>query len=79
MIIYDLIIIGAGASGCMAAIQAARRGASVLLLDNNEKIGKKIYITGKGRCNLTNNSDIQTHHSKNSSPTTHLSASYKSC
>ena len=61
MIIYDLIIIGAGASGSMAAIQAARRGASVLLLDKNEKIGKKIYITGKGRCNLTNNSDIQTH------------------
>ena len=61
MRIYDLIIIGAGASGCMAAIQAARRGASVLLLEKNEKIGKKIYITGKGRCNLTNNSDIQTH------------------
>ena len=61
MMIYDLIIIGAGASGCMAGIQAARRGASVLLLEKNEKIGKKIYITGKGRCNLTNNSDIQTH------------------
>ncbi len=61
MRIYDLIIIGAGASGCMAGIQAARRGASVLLLEKNEKIGKKIYITGKGRCNLTNNSDIQTH------------------
>ena len=61
MRIYDLIIIGAGASGSMAAIQAARRGASVLLLEKNEKIGKKIYITGKGRCNLTNNSDIETH------------------
>ncbi len=61
MIIYDLIVIGAGASGCMAAIQAGRRGASVLLVEKNEKIGKKIYITGKGRCNLTNNSDIQTH------------------
>ena len=61
MRIYDLIIIGAGASGCMAGIQAARRGASVLLLEKNEKIGKKIYITGKGRCNLTNNSEIQTH------------------
>ena len=61
MMIYDLIIIGAGASGCMAGIQAARRGASVLLLEKNEKIGKKIYITGKGRCNLTNNSDVQTH------------------
>jgi len=61
MMIYDLIIIGAGASGCMAGIQAARRGASVLLLEKNEKIGKKIYITGKGRCNLTNNSDIENH------------------
>ena len=61
MMIYDLIIIGAGASGCMAGIQAARRGASVLLLEKNEKIGKKIYITGKGRCNLTNNSDNENH------------------
>lgn len=59
--IYDLIIIGAGASGCMAGIQAGRRGASVLLLERNEKIGKKIYITGKGRCNLTNDGDVQTH------------------
>ena len=47
MRVYDLIIIGAGASGCMAGIQAAKRGASVLLLEKNEKIGKKIYITGK--------------------------------
>lgn len=61
MRIYDLIIIGAGASGCMAGIYAGRRGASVLLLEKNEKIGKKIYITGKGRCNLTNNSDVETH------------------
>ncbi len=61
MRIYDLIIIGAGASGCMAGMSAGRRGASVLLLEKNEKIGKKIYITGKGRCNLTNNSDIENH------------------
>ena len=61
MRIYDLIIIGAGASGCMAGVSAGRRGASVLLLEKNEKIGKKIYITGKGRCNLTNNSDIENH------------------
>lgn len=45
----------------MAGIHASRRGASVLLLERNEKIGKKLYITGKGRCNLTNDSDIQTH------------------
>lgn len=61
MMIYDLVIIGAGASGCMAGIQAGLRGASVLLLEKNEKIGKKLYITGKGRCNLTNNSDILNH------------------
>lgn len=61
MKVYDLIIIGAGASGCLAGIQAGRRGASVLLIEKNEKIGKKIYITGKGRCNLTNDSSIQTH------------------
>lgn len=45
----------------MAGIQASRRGASVLLVERNEKIGKKIYITGKGRCNVTNSSDAQTH------------------
>ncbi len=48
------IVIGAGASGMMAAYQAAKRGHQVLLLEKNEKPGKKIYITGKGRCNLTN-------------------------
>ncbi len=47
-------MIGAGASGMMAAYQAAKRGHQVLLLEKNEKPGKKIYITGKGRCNLTN-------------------------
>lgn len=51
-------IIGAGASGVMAAIQAARLGSSVILFEKNEKIGKKLYITGKGRCNLTNASPI---------------------
>lgn len=55
--IYDIIVIGAGASGCMASITASKNGAKVLLLERNEKIGKKLYITGKGRCNLTNNSE----------------------
>lgn len=50
----DVIIIGAGAAGMMAACAAASKGAKVLLLEKNEKTGKKIYITGKGRCNLTN-------------------------
>lgn len=50
----DILIIGAGAAGMMAAIFAARAGARVLLAESNEKMGKKLYITGKGRCNLTN-------------------------
>ncbi|MCR5250983.1 MAG: NAD(P)/FAD-dependent oxidoreductase [Lachnospiraceae bacterium] len=47
-------VIGGGAAGMMAAIAAAEAGAEVILLEKNEKTGKKIYITGKGRCNLTN-------------------------
>ena len=47
-------IIGGGASGLMAAYAAACRGAEVVLIEQNEKLGKKIYITGKGRCNFTN-------------------------
>ncbi len=47
-------IIGGGASGMMAALLIAEKGHSVVLLEKNEKLGKKIYITGKGRCNLTN-------------------------
>ena len=53
-----VIVIGGGAAGMMAAIGAAREGARVTLLEKNEKLGKKIYITGKGRCNLTNACDI---------------------
>ncbi|MCD7806408.1 MAG: NAD(P)/FAD-dependent oxidoreductase [Lachnospiraceae bacterium] len=48
------VVIGGGAAGMMAAYQAAERGHQVLLLEKNEKLGKKVYITGKGRCNLTN-------------------------
>ena len=50
----NVIIIGAGAAGLAAAIGAAESGASVTVFEKNEKAGKKIYITGKGRCNLTN-------------------------
>ncbi len=50
----NVVIVGGGAAGMMAAIGAARAGASVTLLEKNEKTGKKIFITGKGRCNLTN-------------------------
>ena len=58
---YDVIIIGGGASGMMASIFAARNGKSTLVLDHNEKLGKKLFITGKGKCNLTNNSSIENH------------------
>lgn len=49
-----IIVIGGGAAGMIAAITAAEAGADVVLLEKNEKLGKKIYITGKGRCNVTN-------------------------
>ncbi len=55
----DIIVIGAGAAGMMAAYRAACSGARVVLLEKNEKVGKKIYITGKGRCNLTNACDTE--------------------
>lgn len=54
-----ILIIGGGPAGMMAAITAAKQGARVTLIEKNEKLGKKLYITGKGRCNLTNNTDIQ--------------------
>lgn len=49
-----VLVVGAGAAGMMAAISAARQGAKVLLIEPNEKVGRKLYITGKGRCNVTN-------------------------
>ena len=49
-----IAVIGGGASGCMAAIAAAQAGCRVTIFEKNEKIGKKIYATGNGRCNLTN-------------------------
>ncbi len=58
---YDVIIIGGGASGMMASIFSARNGNTTLIIDHNEKLGKKLYITGKGKCNLTNNSSIENH------------------
>ena len=51
---YDVIIIGAGAAGLMCAIEVGKRGLSVLILDKADKIGKKILISGGGRCNFTN-------------------------
>ena len=51
---YDVIIIGAGAAGLMAAIEAGKKGRKVLLVDHSKKIGEKIRISGGGRCNFTN-------------------------
>jgi len=51
---YNTIIIGAGAAGLMCAIEAGKRGRKVLVLEHAEKIGKKILISGGGRCNFTN-------------------------
>ena len=56
----DLVVIGGGAAGLMCAVQAASRGLNVTLLEPNEKLGRKVRITGKGRCNLTNNCDTKT-------------------
>ena len=53
-----VIVIGGGAAGAVAAIFAARNGHRVELFEKNEKIGKKLFITGKGRCNVTNAGDM---------------------
>lgn len=54
-----VIVIGAGPAGLMAAGKAGERGLEVLLLEKNERLGKKLLISGKGRCNMTNNTDIE--------------------
>ncbi len=54
-----MIIVGGGPAGMMAAYQAAMNGSEVLLLERNEKLGKKLFITGKGRCNVTNFADLE--------------------
>ena len=55
-----VLVIGGGAAGMAAAYGAALRGHQVTIFEKNEKLGKKIYITGKGRCNLTNSADVET-------------------
>lgn len=55
----EILVIGGGPAGMMAAICAAERGGRVTLLEPNERLGKKLNITGKGRCNVTNNADMQ--------------------
>ena len=56
----DVVVIGGGAAGSMCALTAVQRGLSVVLLEPNKMLGKKLRITGKGRCNVTNNCDIKT-------------------
>lgn len=55
----QVIVVGAGAAGLMAAGTAARRGRRVLLLERNAAVGRKLNITGKGRCNVTNDTDVE--------------------
>lgn len=54
---YDVIVVGAGAAGCMTAGFCAEKGFKTLLIDKNDRVGRKVMITGKGRCNVTNNCD----------------------
>ena len=56
----ELVVIGGGPAGMMCAYQAASRGIQTILLEPNDKLGRKLRITGKGRCNLTNNCDVKT-------------------
>jgi len=56
-----VVVIGGGPAGMMASLQAAKNGNKVILIDKNKNLGKKLLITGKGRCNLTNYSDLNQH------------------
>lgn len=55
---FDAVVVGGGAAGMMAAITAAERGKHVLLLEKNAQLGRKIRITGKGRCNVTDRKSV---------------------
>jgi predicted Rossmann fold flavoprotein len=59
MKIYDIAVIGAGPAGCMAAIRGAELGKNVILLERNNKIGRKLLLTGNGRCNFTNTAALE--------------------
>jgi predicted flavoprotein YhiN len=55
---YDVIVIGGGPAGMIAAGTAASMGRKTVIIEKNEKLGKKLFITGKGRCNVTNAADF---------------------
>ena len=54
-----ILVVGGGAAGMFAAVFAGRTGGQVHLFEKNEKLGKKLFITGKGRCNITNSADLE--------------------
>lgn len=60
MMSKKIVVVGGGAAGMMAAICAAEQGSAITLLEPNERLGKKLNITGKGRCNVTNHADLET-------------------
>lgn len=74
--IYDVCIIGAGASGLVAAIESSRRGLSCIVIDKNKKAGRKLYATGNGRCNLTNDEWDETSYYENAFPDAVFDALY---
>ena len=56
---HKVLVVGGGAAGMMAAVMAAKQGAKVILFERNDRLGKKLLITGKGRCNVTNNCSVE--------------------
>ena len=54
-----VIVVGGGAAGMMAAVFAAENGHHVQIYEKNDRLGRKLFITGKGRCNITNASDVE--------------------
>lgn len=74
-----VLVVGGGAAGMFASIAAARNGHEVCLFEKNEKLGKKLFITGKGRCNITNACDMETLFSSVSSNSKFLYSSFYGC
>ncbi len=75
---YNLIVVGGGPAGMLGAATAATKGLKVVLLEKNEKLGKKLFLTGKGRCNVTNDGDIDDFFSNIITNKKFLHSAYKS-